>query len=243
MAENRNSPYTGSEYTELKKYVGQGLLTAAEQFDKALLALSGGALVVSIAFLKDIAPDFDPDTRCWIVLAWTLFLLSICLTLYSFQASASAFREFERFIDAHHRTPSTAPATFEHRWNRITTVVNYLSLICFVAGGICLATFSYQNLKSKENGMPDKKPITNSQPPANRSKPLVKGAITTTPPAPIQAVPTGDGVAQGGAPTMGPPVGPGQELGAETISPPVSINTGEASPETSPPPSPPKTEE
>lgn len=146
MDEN-SSAYTAAQYADLKKYVGQGLFSAAEQCDKALLALSGGAFGVSVAFLKDIAPHFDPGTKGWIIYAWVLFLLSIVATLSSFQASACAFREFDLFIDACQQSPDNAPITFKHRWNRITIGLNILSLLFFVAGAICLAVFSYRNLQ------------------------------------------------------------------------------------------------
>ena len=98
--DQNQSPYSESQYTELKKYVGQSLISAAEQYDKAILALSGGALGVSIAFLKDIAPSYKEDTQYWLFVAWIAFVLSICPSLTSFLFSMYAIRHFEKYIDS-----------------------------------------------------------------------------------------------------------------------------------------------
>ena len=68
MAENQVQ-YSESQYTELKNYIGQSFNSAAEQYDKAILALSGGAIALSIAYLKDIAPCLQENTACWLFTA------------------------------------------------------------------------------------------------------------------------------------------------------------------------------
>ena len=43
------------DYIEFKKMVSDGLLSGAQQHDKAILTLAAGALALSLTFIKDIA--------------------------------------------------------------------------------------------------------------------------------------------------------------------------------------------
>ena len=161
MADNQPA-YSESQYAELKKYIGQSLNSAAEQHNKAILALSGGAIGLSIAFLKDIAPKLQEGTACWLFAAWTTFTLAICLSLLSFQAAMCALRSLERSIDAVQASPGSSQTASSPWWNRGTMGLNLLSLVCFVVGASSLFVFSFQNLLNKENRMPNE----NRTPPA-----------------------------------------------------------------------------
>jgi hypothetical protein len=209
------SPYSADEHTELKKYIGQGLISAAEQFDRAILALSGGAFGVSIAFLKDVAPHFDPCTRVWIISAWAAFLASISVTMFSFQASTKAFQELEEYIEKQHFDPENAPVDYAHWWNGVVGILNYVSLSCFVAGGIFLATFSYQNLKNKEINVQEKESFSFGQG-QSKSAHLREGSKIISPTIPATVVPLADASGKRGAVTVQPAATP---MGAKTITP------------------------
>jgi hypothetical protein len=175
-------PYSKSQYIELKKYTGQGILSTAEQYDKAILALSGGAFGVSIAFLKDIAPAYQEGTRCWLIIAWIAFVVAICSSLASFLVSISAFRHLDEFVDARQRVPRTAPTMFKQSWNEIIMGLNVLSLTCFVIGATFLAIFSFTNLVSKENEMSHKRPVAPCIQPREARRSAMESAITITRP-------------------------------------------------------------
>ena len=244
-------PYSESQYIELKKYIGQGILSTAEQYDKAILALSGGAFGVSIAFLKDIAPAFEEGTRCWLIIAWVAFVAAICSSLTSFLVSISAFRYLEEFVDARQGSPQTAPTTFKQSRNDITTGLNILSLTCFVVGAISLASFSFKNVPNKESHMPKETQI----PPAAQKqalgpRELEAAAVTMTPPVAVMAQDLNGYLradpqtpCYGGTTIIAPvamgnpqvqesvrPDGPRETRGAPTVVPPIPTNTPAAAP-------------
>lgn len=82
----------------------RNLLTKTEQesqaaYDKATLTLSGGALGLSFAFVKDFIGS-DPMALSWaLLLAWISWALSATSILTSFYLSQQALREAIRQLD------------------------------------------------------------------------------------------------------------------------------------------------
>jgi hypothetical protein len=61
---------------------------ASQDFDKALMALSGGALGISLAFIHDVA--LHPHRKGWLEVSWGSLAASLLLILVSFLTSQSA---------------------------------------------------------------------------------------------------------------------------------------------------------
>ncbi len=120
----------------------------AQQFDKAILTLAGGALAISLTFIKNIAPHPKVWTIYWLALAWIAFIVSLLSTLCSFLTSQSACRkqrdilenEFFNSEDSHNENNISA------LW---TKRLNLFSIILFVLGIIFLSIFSIGNIPIK----------------------------------------------------------------------------------------------
>ena len=135
-----------SQYVEFKKQAAEGLLSAANQFDKAILTLAAGALAISLTFVKDIAAHPDPATVRLLGCAWSGFIGSILFTLLSFQASMFAFQRHDRIIDTICANPDIDRSQLGNPWSAVTIVLNALSLVAFVAGTLLLTFAVYSNL-------------------------------------------------------------------------------------------------
>ena len=78
-------------HSEYRGRLESSLQSAYDQFDKAILTLSSGALGVSIAFIKDVVPLARASWKPLLVCSWVGFALAILSTVVSFLVSQKAF--------------------------------------------------------------------------------------------------------------------------------------------------------
>jgi len=131
-------------YLEERKLSIEAEREAAHSFDQAMLTLSAGALGLSITFVRQVAPA-TPQHKEWLVVAWSGFILALLATLASFLFSQSALRRQRDILDLDYEGKLSAqqqkniPAT-------ITDLLNWASIVCFIAGVISFVTFAIKNL-------------------------------------------------------------------------------------------------
>ena len=114
------------------------LYAHGKQFDSALLTLSGGALLLSITFLKDIAPH--PTHLRWLVAAWACYGSSVVLILVSLLfAQLEDVRAIKSVFDSPEKK-SNGGATIA------ANVCAVAALLAFVGGTVSLATFALRNV-------------------------------------------------------------------------------------------------
>ena len=122
---------------EIRKEYIESYYHSQDQFDKAVLTLSGGAIGVSFAFMNDVVGD-DPHHIMWILLAWTAWSLSIIFIFISFYVGAQAFRQEIKNLDEGKVGGS--------RWSTAVGWLNPLAGIMFVLGVLFLGFFVALNL-------------------------------------------------------------------------------------------------
>ena len=139
---------------ELKKY--RSFLISAEQkaqeqYDKTVLALSGGAFGVSFAFVNDIVGR-DPQYMECLLSAWAAWGLSITAVLFSFYFSNLALRKTVMQVDATvkqvdaEEAYSSSPGGF---FSKVTAVLNAIGGVLFLVGVIFLVIFVSGNTLSR----------------------------------------------------------------------------------------------
>jgi TRAP-type C4-dicarboxylate transport system permease small subunit len=111
--------------------------TASQDFDKAIMTLSGGALGLSITFVHDIAPH--PTNKILLSLAWLLFSISLLLILVSFLSSQAAVLAMIKTLDEP-KSPSKKVSAF------VTACLNWAAAATLVSGVLCLVLFALYNL-------------------------------------------------------------------------------------------------
>ena len=123
------------------------LLVAAEcevagRFDKGLLTMAGGTLLLSMTFVKDIASN--PHHTWALFSSWVLLASAVCAMLMSLLTSQQAF-QFQRTIlddgleDKKTLLPKNSPAR-KTRW------LNRVSIVCFFVAIAVLGVFIYANM-------------------------------------------------------------------------------------------------
>jgi hypothetical protein len=142
MATEREAPAS-----EMSAY--RDLLVAADQkaskaYDKAVMTLSGGALGLSVTFLKDIVGQ---STRVSIQrLEWSWMCLSLSLLsmlasmLFSQWALRSAIRQVDKKTVGNERVGGG--------FSILTAALNIVSGLSCFAGIALLAWFSFANIKN-----------------------------------------------------------------------------------------------
>lgn len=113
-----------------------------EFYDKSILTLSGGALGVSFAFVKDIVGKWPPEGAALLLLAWLFWAMSLSSVLFSFFFSQRALRRAIEQVDA--------TAGQEERLgglsDTITSVLNICGGVCFLLGVIAVMVFVSINM-------------------------------------------------------------------------------------------------
>ncbi len=172
---------TESAYLNLLTKTAQD---SQSDYDKAALTLSGGALGVSIAFVKDIIGS-NAGRHCWLMAAWLPWGISCASVLVSYYTSARAHRKEIADFDA---DPS-GNRSFSLS-DSFTNILNGLSGGCFVLGLFCFCWFAAGNLSGRMERPHQPQPpfdkVEKGQPllprPAPQPSPIVNPNVP--PPAP-----------------------------------------------------------
>jgi hypothetical protein len=115
------------------------------EYDKAVIALSGGALGITFAFLKEIVARTGTADLLWLMVAWIMWALSLASILGSFYTAGKANRRAIQQLDANEFPDAPGGA-----WDRATRTLNFIGGLGFVLGVICAICFVYHALLGYE---------------------------------------------------------------------------------------------
>lgn len=137
-------------------------LVSAEQksqddYDKAVVLLSGGALGVSFAFVKDIVGSGGVFVPSLLVCAWTLWALSAAAVLSSYFVSRLALRRTIRQCDQGTIFECKTPG--EH-FTWLLRCFNVISGLLFIIGVFAMCLFVYFNTPKER--LHDRHPTSSS---------------------------------------------------------------------------------
>jgi len=120
---------------EMEQKVGEG-------FDKTLIALSGGALGVTITFIKDIVGESEIQSRELALYAWSAWAVSLSSLLLAFYFGTSAYRYAIKKLDEGKLDSKNPGGIF----SSITNILNIVGGVSFIVGVILFVRFAYHNL-------------------------------------------------------------------------------------------------
>jgi hypothetical protein len=119
----------------------------AAQLTNILIAGSVGAILASVTFIKDIAPNPIPWTLCLLRLSWLVLVVACCLgigSLWSSRIAGKAHRDL-LFKQATNVSDTALKAKCD-TWNKATHWMQYLGLGGLAAGTVLLLLFANYNL-------------------------------------------------------------------------------------------------
>ena len=144
-------------HDEYRRKVWDDIRPGTENFDKYMLTFSSGALVLSLAFIKDVVPIKKAIWIPSLVSSWIAFVLCILVTLISFRISIRALEEMAPFLDAFYLEgkPEAFNKHHESRWTQAVDWCANLAIVFFILGLAFTMAFVGVNIREAKR-MSDK---------------------------------------------------------------------------------------
>ena len=130
---------------DYRKFLVTAEQKSQEDFDKAVLTLSGGALGISFTFLKDVVGTNPIAEPAFLISSWLLWAGSIFCVLFSYFLSHLSLRRAISQVDdktIYRQKPGG-------NWATWTAWLNISGAILFVLGVFALTYFASSNVTSK----------------------------------------------------------------------------------------------
>jgi hypothetical protein len=108
---------------------------SSDQFDKQLIYLSSGALILTIGFVKDLVNITDETNTTLLIISWASFSASLISLLLSFRTSATT-------MDLAIRGKRKGIV----RWNALTKTLNTSAALFLIIGIILFIIFISKNI-------------------------------------------------------------------------------------------------
>lgn len=146
---NDSSPSAYEVFLAERKNLLDTAKEAASKYAKAIITLSSGALLLSLNFMKDLAPEPKVETFFYLIGSWIAFSSSLLMVVISFLLATFAFNKqvtiSEKFLlhspeGENNTKPDSNPYNF---WIK---TLNIASLIAFIFGLYYVVLFSINNL-------------------------------------------------------------------------------------------------
>src|ERR1051325_1555239 len=127
---------------EYRAHLVEARQKAFEDFDKTVLTLSGGALAVSITFVKDLLGPGTLANEGFLLSAWVCWGVSVLTVLVSYYSSQLTLNRAINQIDYGTRSPRPG-----RLFRRFTLILNAAGGLLFLTGLILLILFISRNLE------------------------------------------------------------------------------------------------
>lgn len=130
-------------YLDERRLLVEGEVQVAARFDKSILTLSGGALLLSMTFVKDIVSGSPQDTWA-LVVAWISLGIAIAAMLISLLISQKAYQRQRDILDKHFGNSKSGDE--RNGWACGTKWLNRISIIVFLVAISFLGYFAIKNI-------------------------------------------------------------------------------------------------
>jgi hypothetical protein len=159
---------------EHRKHLVDARQKAFEDFDKTIIALGGGALGISVTFVKDLLGPGEISLRGLLLWAWLCWVLCLLTVLSSYFVSQRALDTAIAQLDS--KDVDNSAGGF---YSTVTHILNISGALEFLVGLILFIVFVYANLevlKVSNQNKPASQPssTSNSQPaPSNTTNMVI----------------------------------------------------------------------
>jgi len=97
-----------NEYLAARQNNLKDSLEISDRFDKAILALSGGSLGLSLTFIEKLVPHPFTGTLAFLLIAWMLLLSSVLFSVLALLSVQGAIQDETKALDENYRAFLTA---------------------------------------------------------------------------------------------------------------------------------------
>lgn len=146
MATQEPAP-SRSEMSMYREWLVQADHKASEAYDNAVMALSGGALAISLTFIKEVVSKPRSGTLGLLAAGWACLAASVAAILVSKLTSQWALRTAIRQVDEGQIRRERAGAVFG--W--ATHALNIVAAVTFLCGISFLGWFAISNMVNPGN--------------------------------------------------------------------------------------------
>ena len=120
----------------------RGVVDASKEVDKLVTTLAGGALGLSLVFIRDLAPN--PTATWTLVVSWASLSVALLATLTSLVASGVAY---ESILAELHAGTSVDEVNINPKSAKVTRFLARLSVGALTVGVGFLVSFAFVNLQ------------------------------------------------------------------------------------------------
>jgi len=135
------------EMSTYREWLVQADHKASEAYDNAVMALSGGALAISLTFIKEVVSKPKSGTLGLLAAGWACLAASVAAILVSKLTSQWALRKAMRQVDDDQIRREHPGAVF----GRATDALNIVAAVAFLCGISLLGWFAISNMVSADN--------------------------------------------------------------------------------------------
>ena len=148
-SENEEEVNNDQDHSSYRNMLIETEQRISEQFDKTILTIAGGALAISLAFIKDVIGNGNMQAGWLLIVSWASLTACLVLILVSFYSSLLAYRKAQDQVDDKTIKNETPGGYF----SKIVSTSNAIGILLLCIGLITLFIFAYQNLsKGNEHG-------------------------------------------------------------------------------------------
>jgi hypothetical protein len=143
VSDNERMKMYDKEYSDLFRIQ----LSNTEKCDQLVLQVSTASLGFSLAFLKGVVPLSGAHLIVLLYISWLLFVVAIICTASSFIFSQKAIKEQFSIIKSRYRDETKESQIQSNKANKITEILNFLSIIFLVCELSISCIFVALNIK------------------------------------------------------------------------------------------------
>lgn len=133
-------------YLEERRALDNALLEESKSFDKYVLTIASGSFGLSLLFIRQLVPVWQPETLPLLIASWISFGASIFFTLLSLLISQHACLRQIEILDKWLCENIGNPSSTKNLFRVLTLLLNWFSMLAFLSGVVLLILFAARNL-------------------------------------------------------------------------------------------------
>ena len=130
------------ELSKYRQYLVETEQKVSESYDKTVITLSGGALGISFAFIKNIVGTNPIQAKLYLFVGWSSLAISLTAVVLSLFFGTWAFRTAIKQVDEEKIYQASAGGWL----SKVTGALHFSGVLFLALGLFCLGVFVYKNL-------------------------------------------------------------------------------------------------